>query len=128
METKFVRVERIWRGKTIFSIFQLDVFKFLHEELGYSYIRINGKGKYIKSSTGGYDIVRFQKLRDDFTEYLRNDFDFSSLPNGIPWENFMNKYYQKNPITQPYARAYFPSRDNLDEKDFTLEDGFLRYK
>ena len=93
MQTQFIRVERIWGGRTIFKFFQLDVFKFLHEEMGYSYIRFNGKGKYLKSVAGGYQVVRFQNLRDDFTEYLRNDFDFSSLPDGVPWEDFMNKYY-----------------------------------
>ncbi|WP_286813981.1 MULTISPECIES: hypothetical protein [unclassified Maribacter] len=115
MQTKFIRVEKGIGGKTKFSFFQLDVFKFLHEEMGYSYIRIKGKGKYIKSTAGGYEIVRFQELRDDFTEYLRNDFDYNLLPEDISWEDFMNKYYQKNPITQPYARAYFSSIDILNE-------------
>lgn len=124
-KTKFIRVEIGRGGKTKFKMFQLDIFKFLLQEFGYSYIIIKGKGKYLKSAPSGYKLVPFQKLKDDFTEYLRSDFNRNTLPDAISYEDFMNKYYQSNPITQPYARSFFKIEDRLNEKDFVLEDDFL---
>lgn len=96
--------------------------------MGYSFIRWNGNGKFLKSVPGGYKIVHFQHLKDSFTTYLREDFDSSLLPEGIYYEDLMNKYYQSNPITGLYARSYFLVEHKLNESDFILDGELLKYK
>ena len=126
--TNLIKTEMMRGGGLKFSFFQLEVFKVLLTEFGYNYIMIGGKGKYLKSAPEGYEIVRFHKLQDSFMDYLRYHFDRSSIPEGISYEDFLNKYYQSRPINQHYAKSFFQAENKLDENDFILENEFLKFK
>ena len=128
MITKLIKLEGVSRGKVKFNFFQLEVFKMLLEDFGYSYIRIRGKGKLLKSIPGGYEFVPIWNLRDRFTQYLKETFNRESIPKKISYEDFMNKYYQSNPITHSYASSYFSTECKLHEKDFILDGNFLKFK
>lgn len=128
MGTKLILVERGRRNKIKFSFFQLAIFQILLEDFGYSYIKISGRGKFLKSVPGGFKIVGFQQLRDSFTDYLRHDFDRTTIPTEISYEDFMNTYYQSNPITRTYARSFFRAEKKLNEKDYIVEGEYLKFK
>lgn len=98
------------------------------DDFGYSYIKIRGKGNFLKSIHGGYEIVQFQQLRDCFTDYLEHSLGPTTIPAGISHNDFMNEYYRSNPITLIYAKSFFQTKNKLDENDFILEGRFLKFK
>lgn len=128
MSTELLSVEKSRGSKIKFSFFQFAVFQILLRDFGYSYIKIKGKGRFLKSIPGGYEMVCFQQLRDSFTDYLRHNFDRTNIPKEISYKDFMNKYYESNPITRTYARSFFHTENKLDENDYKLEDEHLKYK
>lgn len=128
MITKLITLEGESKGRLKFSFFQLEVFRILLEEFGYRYIRIKGRGKLLKSIPGGYEFIPIGNLRDSFTKYLKENFKRESLPKEISYEDFINKYYQSNPITHSYASSYFRSHCKLDEENFTVDENFLKFK
>lgn len=124
----FIKIDYQNGGKLKFEFFQLYIFEFLSEELGFCYAKINGKGKFLKTAPNGFIAVKFHRLRDEFTQHLNCICSSSNLPDGISYEDYMDKYYAKMPITKTYARSFFQSKKKLNEDDFVIEGEFLKYK
>lgn len=128
MESDLIRIKNTNKDKVKFDIFSLTVFEILFEKFGYRYIRIKGKGKYLKPTQEGYEIVSIQNLKDCFTNFLRYNFDRNTLPKEISYHDFMNKYYQKSPVTSSYASSFLNTYSELNEEDFEIKGRLLKSK
>lgn len=125
MIVKFIDLIQSNRSESKIEFLQIEVFDILANQLNFRVINFNGKELFLERINDQYQIVPFQKLRDKFLDYLRNDINIEKLPSEISYENMMNKYYKKNPITKSYARNYFKSKLPLHEKDFVLNNSIL---
>ena len=59
---------------------------------------LRGKGNYLKLENGVYKIVHFHDLRDDFRNYISDNFEELEVSKDIGLDDFMNEYYKKTPI------------------------------
>ena len=125
---KIIVLETRRGSKVSFNFDREEVFKILLRDLDFAYIKFNTKELFLEKVNHNYQIVKFQRLKDKFTEYLRNDFEFNDLPKEINRKDLMNKYIEKKPITKSYARGFFKRETNLEENDFILIDDVLLLK
>ena len=101
---------------------QLEVFRILHELLGYAYLKKNGKEYFLKKNFSDYDLRDIQGMRDDLINYIRNHFDSLEVIGGITKEELQNVIYRDKPVTKIYARNYLGYNSGLSEKEYKLEN------
>ena len=101
---------------------QLEVFRILHEKLGYAYLKKNGKEYFLKKNYSEYDLRDIQGMRDDLINYIRNHFDELEVIGGITKEELQNVIYRDKPVTKIYARNYLGYNSGLSEKEYKLEN------
>ena len=106
---------------------QLEVFRILHEILGYAYLKKNGKEYFLKKNFSDYDLRDIQGMRDDLINYIRNHFDELEVIGGITKEELQNVIYRDKPVTKIYARNYLGYNSRVSEIDYELEnDKFIQ--
>ncbi len=125
MTIKFIDLVQTNRGKSRIEFLQIEVFDILANRFNFRVINFNGKELFLERINDHYQIVPFQKLKDKFLDYLRNNIEIEKLPRNISHKNLINNYYKKNPITKSYARNYFKYKLPLNEKDYVLKNSFL---
>ena len=101
---------------------QLEVFRILHEKLGYAYLKKNGKEYFLKKNYSEYDLRDIQGMRDDLINYIRNHFDKLEVIGRITKEELQNVIYRDKPVTKIYARNYLGYNSGLSEKEYKLEN------
>lgn len=117
--TTIAKIFETNNGKKKIKFFHLGIYKLLKEEFGFRYIKINGKGHYLKSNNGVYEIVSFFELKDKFTEYLKAEFDNLEYSIIMDFETFINEYYRQNPIKNGnFARDYLSDEFEPTEYNF----------
>ena len=103
-------------GKPKVDFFLLGIYDLHKTQLGFRYAKFDGKGNYLKAENGVYKIVNFHKLRDDFRNYISDNFEALEASKEIGRDDFMNEYYKKTPVKDGnYAREYLA-------EDFELSD------
>jgi hypothetical protein len=103
-------------GRPKVDFFLLGIYNLLKTQLGFRYTKFDGKGNYLKEQNGVYKIVNFHDLRDDFRNYISDNFEELEVSKEIGLDDFMNEYYKKTPIKDGnYAREYLA-------EDFELSD------
>jgi hypothetical protein len=105
-------------GKPKVEFFLLGIYNLLKTTLEFRYTKLNGKGYYLKEEKGLYKIVSFHKLKDDFRNYVSNNFEEMEISKEIGRNDFMNEYYKKAPIKNGnYAREYLSDDFELSEEN-----------
>ena len=101
---------------------QLEVFRILHEILGYAYLKKNGKEYFLKKNFSDYDLIDIKGMRDDLIIYIRNHFDKLEVIGRITKEELQNVICRDKPVTKIYARNYLGYNSGLSEKEYKLEN------
>lgn len=87
------------RGNVQVKFHLAEIYDLLRDKLGYRFINLKGKGYYLKEKKEGlYEIVNFFDLSDGFIKYIRENFDYVVRNGEIGYIDFMNAYYEKQPI------------------------------
>lgn len=108
-------------GKPKVEFFEYGIYELLKSTLGFRYSKLNGKGYYLKEENGLYKIVSFYELKDDFRNYINNNFEELEIAKEIGRNDFMNEYYKKTPIKNGnYAREYLSEDFELSEENKKL--------
>ncbi|WP_010182657.1 hypothetical protein [Aquimarina agarilytica] len=106
---------------------QLEVFKLLHDKLGYRYCKKSGKEYFLKKEYGNYTITNILNMRHDLIKYIKINFLQFSFSENISLEEMLNIIYTKKPVTKDYARIYLEFNSEILVNDYIISEGkFLR--
>jgi hypothetical protein len=93
-------------GRKKIEFFEMGIYDLL-KRLGFRYVKINGKGQYLKEKNGIYELSYFHHLSKSFIKYIEQEFENLEISKEIDLHSFMNEYYKKRPIRNGnYARDY----------------------
>ena len=112
----FVEEHKNGKKKITFS---LDVlYRTLKFKFGYRYVKIGGKGHYLKKTVEGYEVVSFYDLPHTFLDFLRTPLHEYGVPPEIQSRELVELFLTKNPIKNGnLAKILLREEFQISDKD-----------
>ena len=90
---QFEKVTELKDGEIKIEFSLLKIYSLLKDNLGFSYVRYNNKGFYLKNEFGNYKVIPFFELVDSFTNFIKTEYETTT-----PKEELLETIYKTRPI------------------------------
>ncbi|MCE5332515.1 MAG: hypothetical protein LLF95_10325 [Bacteroidales bacterium] len=107
---QFERVTKLKNGKIKIDFSLLKIYSILKDNLGFSYVRYNNKGFYLKNEFGNYKVIPFFELVDSFINFVQTEYETTTSK-----EEILEVIFKTRPIKNGnFAKEYL--KKHLDDK------------
>ena len=112
-----IAILRILERRKTIELSEVNLYKILRNELGYSYVNIDNGKKFLKEINNDLSFVEVSDMIIDLISYIKTNFRLICKDEKISFEMFYEKFIEKQPIKKNSNIA----REIL-KRDFELLD------